>query len=177
MDPTLENEEHTIGPTFDTAELEISLLSRKRYLVMRKIVLHNQCNSPWHSVLKGLMGTILGLYHWSNHSFKKNFVSGFCLVVTGFVIWPSSNILLLPNAWYECMLQCGILWCGKKLLIVCWCPYDTLLCRCLLCLFTGKHCRMDRVEVYIQMEILLSHLPHRISHHDELLVLLLYLLD
>ena len=71
LDPSLENEEHTIGPTFDTAELEISLLSRKRRLEMRRIVLHNQCNSPWHSVLKGFMGTILGLYHWSDYSFKK----------------------------------------------------------------------------------------------------------
>jgi len=60
MDPSLENEGHIIRPTFDTAELEISLLSRKRHLEMRKLILHNQCESPWYHLLKGFMGTIFG---------------------------------------------------------------------------------------------------------------------
>jgi hypothetical protein len=41
--------------------------------------------------------------------------AGFSIVLIGFVLWPTSDVLHHPEHWYECMLQCSIVWCGELL--------------------------------------------------------------
>ena len=42
---------------------------------------------------------------------------GTLAVLVGFVLWPTENVFLHPNHWFECMLQCGVCWMGE------WCYY------------------------------------------------------
>ena len=37
---------------------------------------------------------------------------GTLAVLVGFVLWPTENVFLHPNHWFECMLQCGVCWMG-----------------------------------------------------------------
>ena len=38
---------------------------------------------------------------------------GTLAVLVGFVLWPTENVFLHPNHWFECMLQCGVCWMGE----------------------------------------------------------------
>ena len=38
---------------------------------------------------------------------------GTLAVLVGFVLWPTENVFLHPDHWFECMLQCGVVAMGK----------------------------------------------------------------
>ena len=38
---------------------------------------------------------------------------GILAVLVGFVLWPTENVFLHPDHWFECMLQCGVVWMGE----------------------------------------------------------------
>ena len=38
---------------------------------------------------------------------------GTLAVLVGFVLWPTENVFLHPDHWFECMLQCGVVWMGE----------------------------------------------------------------
>ena len=40
-------------------------------------------------------------------------VMGLATVSLGFVFWPTDNVFIHPGKWYQCLLQCGIIWMGK----------------------------------------------------------------
>ena len=87
----------TIKETLEEAEKNYEELCLKRELEMESIVLYKKCSVPWLNMLWGLVGTLLGMV----------------AVFIGFVLWPTENVFLHPDHWYECMLQCGIVWVGK----------------------------------------------------------------
>ena len=87
----------TIKETLEEARDKYEELCTKRELEMESIVLHKKCSVPWLNILWGLVGTLLGMV----------------AVFIGFVLWPTENVFLHPDHWYECMVQCGIVWVGK----------------------------------------------------------------
>ena len=38
---------------------------------------------------------------------------GTLAVLVGFVLWPTENVFLHPDHWFECMLQCGVVAMGQ----------------------------------------------------------------
>ena len=87
----------TIKQTLEEAKANYDDLCSRREAEMESIVLHRKCSVPWKNLLWGLVGSVLGTI----------------AVFTGFVLWPTENVFLHPQHWYECMLQCGIVWVGK----------------------------------------------------------------
>ena len=87
----------TIHQSLEEAKDNYDDLCSKREAEMESIVLHKKCSVPWVNMLWGLVGMVLGM----------------TAVFIGFVLWPTENVFLHPDHWYECMLQCGIVWVGK----------------------------------------------------------------
>ena len=87
----------TIRQSLEEAKENYDDLCTKREAEMESIVLHKKCSVSWVNMLWGLVGTVLGM----------------TAVFIGFVLWPTENVFLHPDHWYECMLQCGIVWVGK----------------------------------------------------------------
>jgi hypothetical protein len=87
----------TIHQSLAEAKENYDDLCSKREAEMESIVLHKKCSVPLVNMLWGLVGTVLGM----------------TAVFIGFVLWPTENVFLHPDHWYECMLQCGIVWVGK----------------------------------------------------------------
>ena len=87
----------TVVETLEEAQKQHTNLSDYRKIEMENIVLRGSCSVSWYRGLWGLIGSLLGI----------------CAVFVGFVLWPTENVFLHPEHWYECMLQCGIVWMGK----------------------------------------------------------------
>lgn len=88
----------TIKQTLEEAKELNDDLCTKREEEMESIVVHRNCSVSWWNLLWGLVGTVLGM----------------AAVFIGFVLWPTENVFLHPDHWYECMLQCGIVWIGSN---------------------------------------------------------------
>ena len=87
----------TIKETLEEAEETYDGVCAKRKTQIEDILLHEKCSiSPWN-YLWGLVGPLLGMI----------------FVFIGFVLWPTVNVFKHPSHWYECMLQCGIVWVGE----------------------------------------------------------------
>ena len=72
---------------------------KKRDDEMESIVLHGKCSVSWWHSLWGVLGTVMGL----------------AAAMGGIIMLPTGNVFIDPSYWYECMLQCGILWIGNIL--------------------------------------------------------------
>ena len=87
----------TIKQTLEEVRENYEDLCTRREVEMKGIVLRNRCTVPLMNMMWGLVGTVLGMI----------------AVFIGFVLWPTENVFLHPDHWYECMLQCGIVWVGE----------------------------------------------------------------
>ena len=87
----------TIKQTLDEVRENYDYLCKRCEVEMKGIVLRNSCTVPLKNLMWGLVGTVLGMI----------------AVFIGFVLWPTENVFLHPDHWYECMLQCGIVWVGE----------------------------------------------------------------
>ena len=119
----------TIKDSLQEANMKYEDLCEKREMEMESIVMKRKCSVPWYKALWGIVGTVLGMV----------------AVFIGFVLWPTENVFLHPDHWYECMLQCGIVWVGKylsfvNLMIL---TYHLLVCSNMCGIFTCKHIGMD----------------------------------
>ena len=90
----------TINQTLEEVEDHHSILCIQRKEEMESIVLHNYCSVSLWNLLWGLVGAAIGIV----------------VVIIGFVLWPTENVFLHPDGWYECMLLCAVVWMGKKLM-------------------------------------------------------------
>ena len=77
-------------------------LCRNRKNAIEAVVLHTQCPVSWWNGMWAFLGIVMGT----------------AAVFVGFVLWPTENVVLHADHWYECMLQCGIVWMGKYLLLL-----------------------------------------------------------
>ena len=87
----------TIKQTLEEVKDNYDELCTRREVEMKGIVLRNRCTVPLKNLMWSLVGTVLGMI----------------AVFIGFVLWPTENVFLHPDHWYECMLQCGIVWVGE----------------------------------------------------------------
>ena len=87
----------TIKQTLEEVKENYDDLCTRREEEMKGIVLRNRCTVSLKNLMWSLVGTVLGMI----------------AVFIGFVLWPTENVFLHPDHWYECMLQCGIVWVGE----------------------------------------------------------------
>ena len=86
----------TIHQTLEEAEDHHNDICTQREKEMESIALHQYCSVSWWYLLWALVGPAIGI----------------AAVFIGFVLWPTENVFLHPDHWYECMLQCGVVWIG-----------------------------------------------------------------
>ena len=142
----------TIKETLEEARENYEELCTKRELEMKSIVLHKKCSVPWLNILWGLVGTLLGMV----------------AVFIGFVLWPTENVFFHPDHWYECMLQCGIVWVGKLLpeINTHYSSFSSYMCS----FPAGKHLCLDEPGEHAHPQNLCHLLPVWVCGYDVLLV-------
>ena len=100
---------------------------------------------------------------------------GTLAVLVGFVLWPTENVFLHPNHWFECMLQCGVCWMGElhynplKNQLINQIFKNYSISSPLLPVPSGKHCSLARGTTAAESPRLPCLLPNRVHHHDGLL--------
>ena len=74
-------------------------LCAARQREMREIVMEGKCQIPWWKALWAVAGSVLG-----------------CIsTLAGFVLWPTDNVFIFPEKWWQCMIQCAFIWNGEPL--------------------------------------------------------------
>ena len=91
-----------IHETLQEAKENHDIVRARRQKLMASIVMDGKCRASWWNMLWCLVGTGLGM----------------SAVFIGFVLWPTENIFSHPDQWYQCMLQCGIVWIGNHSTII-----------------------------------------------------------
>ena len=86
-----------IPQTLEEARTEQEIACRRREEEMQGIVLERRCGAGARALLWTGFGPLQGTL----------------AVLVGFVLWPTENVFLHPNHWFECMLQCGVVWMGE----------------------------------------------------------------
>ena len=87
----------TIKETLEQADEKFENFVTKRENEINSIVRDGKCSLPWWYFLWVFVGIGLGIV----------------AVCIGFVFWPTDNVFLEPEKWYQCVLQCGLVWIGK----------------------------------------------------------------
>ena len=87
----------TIKETLEQADEKFDNLVTQREHEINSIVLDGKCSLPWWYFLRVFVGIGLGIV----------------AVCIGFVFWPTDNVFIEPDKWYQCVLQCGLVWIGK----------------------------------------------------------------
>lgn len=86
-----------ISQSLEEAKAEQEEVEANRQEEMREIVTERRCGAGAQHLLWGAAGPLLGT----------------TAVLVGFVLWPTENVFLHPAHWFECMLQCGVVWMGE----------------------------------------------------------------
>ena len=76
---------------------KISLKNARREAEIEKIVVDGVCTGSLWNILWQIAGIVLGGLG----------------VFIGFVFWPTDNVFMEPQKWYQCVLQCGFVWIGQ----------------------------------------------------------------
>ena len=90
-----------INKELDDEEMDDFSLQTKRKEELESIVLDQNCSISWWNLLWCLLGILLDV----------------AVVVLTFSIWPTQNVFIHQEYWYQCILQCSILYTGKLGLI------------------------------------------------------------
>ena len=93
----------TITDSVEEVYEKIGIKNAKREEEIKKIVVDGVCTVSVWNILWQFVGICLGLV----------------AVLIGFVFWPTDNIFLEPQSWYQCVLQCGFVWIGQLVLLPC----------------------------------------------------------
>ena len=84
--------------TFEETTEKINLILTKRDEKQLEMILGDKnIGINWLSFLWPIVGICLGM----------------TFVLLGFVFWPTSNVFTSPESWWDCVLQCGVVWMGK----------------------------------------------------------------
>ena len=86
-----------INKELDDEEMDDFSLQTKRKEELEAIVLDQKCSISWWNLLWCLLGIVLNV----------------AVVVLTFSIWPTQNVFLHQEYWYQCILQCSIIYTGK----------------------------------------------------------------
>ena len=87
----------TIKETVDEVYDKIATNNARREEEIRQIVVEGVCTVSLWNLLWQSAGICLGML----------------AVMAGFVFWPTDNVFLEPHRWYQCVLQCGVVWIGQ----------------------------------------------------------------
>jgi len=71
-------------------------LCKQREEEIKAIIMEGKCLIPWWKSLWMFVGSILGC----------------ASTLAGFVLWPTDNVFIFPDKWWQCMIQCAFIWNG-----------------------------------------------------------------
>ena len=86
-----------INKELDDEEMDDFSLQTKRKEELESIVLDQNCSISWWNLLWCLLGIVLNV----------------AVVVLTFSVWPTQNVFIHQEYWYQCILQCSIIYTGK----------------------------------------------------------------
>ena len=81
---------------------KISIKNTRREAEIKRIVVDGVCTVSFWNILWQIAGVGLGVVG----------------VLLGFVFWPSDNVFMEPQKWYQCVLQCGSVWTGQYNMVI-----------------------------------------------------------
>jgi hypothetical protein len=86
-----------INKELEDEEMDDFSLQTMRNEELESIVLDQKCSISWWNLLWCLLGLVLNV----------------AVVVLTFSIWPTQNVFIHQEYWYQCILQCAIIYTGK----------------------------------------------------------------
>ena len=86
-----------INKELDDEEMDDFSLQTKRKEELESIVLDQNCSISWWNLLWCLLGIVLNV----------------AVVVLTFSVWPTQNVFIHQEYWYQCIVQCAIIYTGN----------------------------------------------------------------
>ena len=87
----------TITDSVEEVYEKIGIKDASKEEEIKRIVVEGVCTVSVWNILWQCVGIFLGMV----------------AVLVGFVFWPTDNVFLDPQNWYQCVLQCGFVWIGQ----------------------------------------------------------------